>query len=56
MTQKTKDSIGDELLKKAFIASAASVAGAIVGSLLLPGAGTALGAKLGAILGGSGGS
>lgn len=52
MTQE-HETVGDEIVRKVFVATAASLLGAFIGSLLLPGPGTALGAKLGALAGGS---
>lgn len=43
---------GDTFAKKIAIAAAASVLGGLIGTLLLPGIGTALGLKLGGIFGG----
>ena len=51
MTTFTERTVED-LAKRVAIATAATVAGGILGTVLLPGIGTALGMKLGAIVGG----
>ncbi len=55
MTART-DEPSDAFAKKIAIDAAASVLGGLIGSLLLPGIGTALGLKLGGIFGGGSGS
>lgn len=45
------ENLTEELVKKVVIATAASVACAFIGTILFPGIGTVIGAKLGALSG-----
>lgn len=53
MSTEAKETVTDEIIRKVVVATAVSVAGAFIGTILLPGIGTALGAKLGAFFSGS---
>lgn len=52
MSTTTNTSSGPSVGERIMIGAAASVLGALIGTILFPGAGTALGAKIGAIFGG----
>lgn len=52
MSTTSEEGRGDRIFEQAAAIAIGSVIGAIVGSILLPGGGTAIGAKIGAALGG----
>lgn len=47
------DDVFDTAMKRIAITAGATIAGAVIGGILLPGPGAALGAKLGAFLSGA---